>query len=178
MIWDGEMNTHTTASLVTNDVYLEIQRFHNRESALLDACQYAQWQALLTDDICYRVMARINRNLADGHHDYVFIDEDAVSMKARIDQVSNPKLTHAENPASLTRRFVSGLQASLGDTADQFVATTSILVYRNRPGLAEEGFYVGARRDVLQRIGATLRIARREVQLDHVVLHGAVSTLF
>jgi 3-phenylpropionate/cinnamic acid dioxygenase small subunit len=77
-----------------------------------------------------------------------------------------------------TRRFVSGLQASRGDAADQFVATTSILVYRNRPGLAEEGFYVGARRDVLQRIGATLRIARREVQLDHVVLHAPSAPCF
>jgi 3-phenylpropionate/cinnamic acid dioxygenase small subunit len=172
------MNTNTTASPVSDAVYLEIQRFQHRESALLDACHYGQWLELLTADICYRVSARINRNAADGPLDYVVIDEDAVGMKARIDQVSNPKLTHAENPASLTRRFVSGLQATVGDTADQFVATSSILVYRNRPGLAEEGIYVGARRDVLQRVGATLRIARREVQLDHVVLHGAISTLF
>jgi 3-phenylpropionate/cinnamic acid dioxygenase small subunit len=171
------MSGNRTDGFVSDEIYMEIQRFLNRETVLLDRREFQQWFALMTDDIRYRVMAHVNRDAQSARLDYAFIDEDPVSLQARVTQVSNPKLTHAENPPSLTRRFISSVEARAGETADEFLVTSSILVYRNRPG-REEGFYVGERRDVLRRVDGSLRIARRDVHLDHAVLRGAVSTLF
>jgi hypothetical protein len=45
--------------------------------------------------------------------------------------------------------------------------------------MPEGRIYVAARHDVLRRIDGALRIARRDVRLDHPILYdGVVSTLF
>jgi 3-phenylpropionate/cinnamic acid dioxygenase small subunit len=171
------MTEDNTKNSVSDADFIAIQRFQSHEAALLDQRRFREWHALLTDDVTYRVSAQVVRDSAAGNLEFAFIDEDAVAFKARVDQVSNPKLTHAENPPSLTRRFVSGLQASYGE-AGEFHAKSSILIYRSRPSLHQEGFYVGERRDLIRRTEGGLRIARREVRLDQALLDGAVSILF
>jgi 3-phenylpropionate/cinnamic acid dioxygenase small subunit len=171
------MAEHMTETLVSQQLYIEVQRFLNQEAGLLDHHKYREWFSLLTDDATYRVFARVNVDAGASEVGYAFVDETHASLRARVEQISNPKLTHAENPASLTRRFISGIEV-LHDGADQFVATSNILIYRNRPSLQEEGFYAGDRRDVLRRVDGALRIASRDVRLDQVMIRGAVSTLF
>lgn len=171
------MSGHSIGPYAEDQIYLKVQRFLNREAMLLDDRRYKDWFALTTDDIHYRVLAQVSRDVLAGELDFAFIDENAVGLRARVDQISTPKLTHAENPPSLTRRFVSGLEVWHGEPADELIARSSILVYRNRPG-SEEGVYSGERRDVLRIGDRDLRLARREVKLDHVLLHGPVSTLF
>src|SRR3974390_1942394 len=92
---------------VDDSTYLAIQRFLYRETALLDRHDYGGWLALTTDDIRYLVHAKGGRGADADAVDYAIIDEDLVGLKARIDQISNPKLTRAENPPSLTRRVLS-----------------------------------------------------------------------
>jgi 3-phenylpropionate/cinnamic acid dioxygenase small subunit len=89
--------------------YIEIQRFLYREAALLDRRDYAGWLALLTDDITYRVAQQVARAAPEGGLDYAIVDEDADNLKARVVQLADPKLTHAENPPSFIRRFVSNM---------------------------------------------------------------------
>ena len=86
---------------------------------LLDRREYQQWLALLTDDVIYRVFARVTREAQATSLDYAIIDEDATSLKMRVDQISNPRLTRAENPPAFTRRFVSNFEANF-ETPDQF----------------------------------------------------------
>lgn len=171
------MSGERIGAVVSDQVYIEVQRFLNREAALLDCREYQAWFALTTQDVRYVVMAQVSREAQLGGLDFALIDEDTVSLRARVNQISNPKLTHAENPPSLTRRFISSLEAWEGESAGEFVARSSILVYRNRPG-SEDGFYVGERRDVLRKVDGSLRLASRELRLDQVLLHGPVSTLF
>ena len=163
---------------VDHDTYFEIQRFLIEEAALLDGRHYEQWLALLTNDIRYQVCAQLNRDAGATPVEYEIIDEEAGRLKARVAQIANPRLTHAENPPSLIRRFVSNLLPAPGDAAGELRATSSLLIFRTRPDLPDGGLYSGIRRDVLRRIDGRLRLARRRVVLDQSILSGTVSTIF
>lgn len=163
---------------VGNDTFIEIQRFLFREAALLDNRQYADWLGLLDPHIHYRVTARVARDAGTNEVDYSIIEENMIGLKSRIDQISNPRLTRAENPPSLARRFVSNVEAFPGEAQGEFAATSYILAYRSRRNLPEGGFYIAERHDVLRQSGADWRLARRLVRLDQLtLLNGALSAI-
>ena len=168
----GDRAGDAAGDAVDDGEFLEIQRFLHREAALLDRRAYAEWFGLLTDDVRYVVAAQVSRPAEDGAMDNAIVDEDAASLKLRVDQIADPKLTRAENPPSLARRFVSNLRASYAAPPDSFVAETNLLVYRSRATLPDGGLYAGERRDVLRRVDGGLRIAQRRVRLDQTTLHG------
>lgn len=172
-----DMAANCGAAEVSDAIYLSIQRFLHLEAELLDRRDYRHWLSLLTDDVTYRVSAQVNRDAQAGPLTYAIIDEDARRLKARVEQIADAKLTHAENPPTLTRRFVSNLRAA--DTGrDEYLAVSNILIYRARPDMHDGALYAGERTDTLRRLNGALRIARRDVQLDQSLLHGSVSTLF
>ena len=163
---------------VSDAAFLEVQRFLNREAALLDRRDYMAWFDLLTEDVKYVVTARVSRPAESGPIDYAIIDEDAEALRLRILQIGDPRLTRAENPATLTRRFVSNFEVGVAATPDDYVAHNNLLVYRQRGTAPDGDFYAGQRRDVLRRDGASLRIADRLVRLDHNVLFdGSLSVI-
>lgn len=158
--------------------YVEIQRFLFREAYLLDKHDYGAWLALTTPDIHYCIKAAVARDAGASRVDYAIVDEDAVALKARIDQISNPRLTRAENPPSMTRRVVSNIEAYRSEAAEEFVVRSYLLAYRSRPSAPEGGYYVAEREDLLRSIDGEYRLARRLVRLDHTVLFdGSLSTL-
>ncbi len=110
---------------------------------------------------------------------YAIIDENLAGLKSRIDQISNPRLTRAENPPSLTRRVVSNIDACHSEKPDEFSVISYLLAYRSRPSAPEGGFYVAVRQDTLRRgSDSGWRLAKRNVELDHtMLLDGALSTL-
>jgi 3-phenylpropionate/cinnamic acid dioxygenase small subunit len=167
-----------TAGEIGVETCFAIQRFLFVEAQLLDRRDYRQWLSLLTDDVTYRVLAYVNRDAEAGPLAYAVIDEQALRLKARVEQILDGKLTHAENPPTLTRRFVSNVLVAAGERADEFLVTSNLLVYRTRPNISEGAFYAAERTDILRRLDGALRIARREVRLDQSVLHGSMSTLF
>lgn len=163
---------------VNNDMFVDVQRFLYREAALLDRREYLKWFALTTPDIRYLVTAATARDAGAAAVETAIIDADAVALKARIDQISNPKLTRAENPPSMMRRAVTNIEACHTDLPGELIVTSYLLAYRSRPHAPEGGFYVAAREDALRQEGAEWRLARRTVRLDHLLLFdGAVSTL-
>jgi len=163
---------------VGNDTFVEIQRFLFREAALLDNRQYADWLGLLDEDIHYRVTARVVRYAGTDAVDYSIVEENIVGLKSRIDQISNPRLTRAENPPSLARRFVSNIEAYPGAAHGEFATTSYILAYRSRHNVPKGGFYIAERQDVLRRNGLEWRLARRLVRLDQsTLLDGALSMI-
>jgi 3-phenylpropionate/cinnamic acid dioxygenase small subunit len=170
--------TNTNTHDVDGVIYVEIQRFLFREAALLDSKDYAGWFALLTEDIHYRVTAQVSRDAGSSPVNYDIVDEHSVGLKSRIDQISNPRLTRAENPPSLMRRFVSNIEARVDETENIFSVTSYLLAYRSRPSTPEGGFYVAERHDVLRKLGSDWRLARRLVRLDQFVLFdGSLSAL-
>ncbi len=168
----------TQSRAVDNNLYIDIQRFLFREAALLDRRDYAAWISLFTGDLQYCVKVALSRDAGSTAVDYAIVDENAEALKSRIDQISNPKLTRAENPPSLTRRVVSNIEAFHRQTPDEFDVVSSLLAYRNRPNVPEGGFYVARREDLIRRIGSEWRLAKRCVRLDQtMIFDGALSTL-
>jgi 3-phenylpropionate/cinnamic acid dioxygenase small subunit len=56
-----------------------------------------------------------------------------------------------------------------GETASELKVYSNYVVYRSRAE-TEQDFYVGAREDLLRRVGETWKIARRTIILDQNVL--------
>src|SRR5215475_12534052 len=122
---------------ISNETFVEIQRFLFQEAALLDHRQYTDWLRLLDEDIHYRVTARVVRDAGADEIDYAIIEEYLVGLKSRIDQISNPRLTRAENPPSLTRRFVSNIEAYPAAAPGEFTTVSYVLAYRARRNAPE-----------------------------------------
>jgi 3-phenylpropionate/cinnamic acid dioxygenase small subunit len=165
-------------TVVDNGLFVDIQRFLFREAFLLDQRDYGAWLALITEDIHYRVTAAVARDAGAAQVEYAIIDERWPGLKSRIDQISNPRLTRAENPPSLTRRVVSNIEGFHTEVPNEILVTSYLLAYRSRPSVPEGGFYVAVRRDRLRRNDTDWLLAVRNVQLDHTTLFdGAISTL-
>jgi len=165
-------------SAVDDGLFIEIQRFLFREAALLDRREYVAWLSFATQDIRYRVTAAVARDAGVATVDYDIIDENLTGLKSRIDQISNPRLTRAENPPSMTRRVVSNVEAYHTEKQGEFSVVSYLLAYRSRPSAPQGGFYVAVRHDTLRKSDADWRLASRNVQLDQIMLYdGALSTL-
>lgn len=173
------MNDLPVRAAASLEEHHEVSQFAFREAALLDRRRYLEWLALVTDDIVYRASVQAVRDAAAGNLEVLIIDEDITQLKLRVEQIATPKLTHAENPATLTRRFVTNMQVFRGGGPGEYVAEASLLIYLNRPGVPDGMVYAGERQDVLRRVDGAFRLARRHVRLDHAVMYGGpVSTLF
>ncbi len=172
------MTTDSAAAPVSVEAYYQVQRFLVREAGLLDRHDYPAWLALLAEDIHYRVTARVVREAGAGERDYDIIDETRSGLTSRVEQISSPRLTRAENPPSFTRRLVTNIDAVASERSGEIVASSSILVYRGRPDLPRGGFYIGERSDVLRSVDGEWRLARRLVRLDqNILFDGALSVL-
>jgi len=166
------------ARAVDDALFIEIQRFLYREAGLLDRRDYGGWLALVASDIRYCVTVGVARNADAKPVSYAIVDEDLTGLKSRIDQISNPRLTRAENPPSMTRRVVSNIEAYHSHKQDEFDVVSYLLAYRNRPSAPEGGFYVAMRHDTLRRGSSGWQLASRSAHLDQtMIVDGALSTL-
>jgi 3-phenylpropionate/cinnamic acid dioxygenase small subunit len=161
-----------------HEVYVEIQQFLCREADILDDCEYDAWLALMTEDVTYRVTARVIREAGAPRVTYDLVNVDAAGLTRRVRQISNPKLTHAENPPSFTRRYITNLQAVSSAVAGEFGVTTNILIYRQRLESPAGVLYAGKRHDLLRQTAAGFRIAARHVVLDQAAFPGSVTVMF
>lgn len=107
------MNTGMhNAGPVSHEMLGRIERFLYEDAALLDRRDYAGWWKTLDDDIQYEVFAAVNRDASIGSLEFSLTSERAVELRQRVDQISTPRLTHAENPPSITRRLVANVMAN------------------------------------------------------------------
>lgn len=168
----------TVSAMVSDDIHASVNRFLCLEGSLLDRRMYLEWLELCTEDVTYSVTMQVHKDAATPPADHAIIDEDSEALRARIQQIATPRLTHAENPATLARRFFSGLRIEGQAESDEVVAWSNVMVFRTRPDITEGALYVGERSDTLRRYAGEWRLARRFVRLDHTVLRGAVSIIF
>ena len=172
------MTDPAPGAAVDDAAYVEAQRFLHHEAAMLDRRSYDDWLALLSKDIRYIVMARVARRAEAEPVDVAIVDETLPSLTMRVHQLADPRLSHAENPPSLARRFLSNFHVQAAAAPEAYVVWANLLVWRSRGTIPEGGFYVGERRDVLRRTDSGLALAHREVRLDHTVLpDGALCTI-
>ena len=164
---------------VTDHLLLDrITRFLYEDAAMLDARDYASWWKTLSDEIQYRVTAKVLRDASLGNLEMAVIDETPAQLKQRVEQISTPRLTHAENPPSTTRRFVTNVMARHGSSPGEFQVSSNLLVYLTTANAIEGSVYSGRREDILREAGDEFRLTSRIVQLDQEVMFGAISILF
>jgi 3-phenylpropionate/cinnamic acid dioxygenase small subunit len=160
-------------SRVAEPQYADIREFLFSEAELLDERHYDKWFALLAPEIEYRVVARVVRGASAEPREFLILDDRQIDIKTRIDQVSNPKLTYAENPAPSTRRFVTNVRATTNPASDMFKVSSYIFLYRKDAWVSEPYLISAARRDLLRSVGGELRLVKRSVSLDQSVITSA-----
>jgi 3-phenylpropionate/cinnamic acid dioxygenase small subunit len=172
----------------------DIERFLYREARLLDERRFHEWLELLTDDIRYWMGTRSNRyprsskaiaildpsryveEDVTGDDELAILDETKDTLKARVARLDTG-MAWAEDPPSRTRHFISNVDVEPGDSAAEFKVHANFIVYRSRAE-TEEDFYVGARQDLLRRVGGDWKIARRRLILDQNVLTAKNVSIF
>ncbi len=161
--------------------YREIVEFLYDEADLLDARRYKEWLLSHTENIRYRM---IYPNMEEGRSAPSYaktsplFDEDAHSLRIRVQQLSEPALTTAENPPTVTRRFVTNIRVRASDVEQQFQVASHVLVCRFRFTQPQPVFLSARREDVIERQGAGLRIAERTIRLDETVVQGTNLSFF
>jgi 3-phenylpropionate/cinnamic acid dioxygenase small subunit len=180
--------------MLRDEIFREVEQFLYREARLLDERRFHEWLELLTDDIRYWMGGRSNRyprsskaiailnperyvedDLAK-EDELAILDEDNTTLRARVARLDTG-MAWAEDPPSRTRHLISNIELEPGDTGSELNVYSNFMVYRSRAE-TEQDFYVGARQDLLRRVDASWKIARRKIILDQNVLTAKNVSIF
>ncbi|HVA08199.1 MAG TPA: 3-phenylpropionate/cinnamic acid dioxygenase subunit beta [Acidimicrobiales bacterium] len=161
------------AALVDATTHYEISCFLSNEAALLDAGHYSSWMSLLTEDIRYRMPISVTVARGDAGAEALggmaHFDEDYYSLDKRVARLQGDH-AWAEDPRSRTRRFITNQRGFVGSTEDEYIAYSYLLVFRSRLDVRPPEWVSAQRRDVLRKVGTSLRLARRDITIDEAVL--------
>jgi len=160
----------------------EVEQFLYHEAALLDDRRFADWFALIADDIHYWMPIRrtvtvdnLNREYTD-REGMAYFDDDKADLRMRAEKLQTSS-AWAENPPSRTRHLVSNVRI-LDVKGDEIALEAAIHVYRSRLNDKIDQ-WIGKRRDRLRRVDGGFRIFERHIFLDQtVVLSTNFSSLF
>lgn len=171
MIDPGVLATFQPAGPVPLELRIAVQDFMIEEAELLDSRRFEEWLALFTDDVEYRVPVRITRRLGnpDVVEDIFHFDENKMSLGLRVRRLAT-NVAWAEDPPSLTRRFVTNMKVSWGENSGELTVRSYLLLYRSRGDRGTHDLLSGEREDMLRLETDRLRIARRRVVLDQATL--------
>jgi len=160
-----------------------IEDFLYFEAELLDDRKLRDWLDLLTDDIRYWMPIRhntlerpddVSEELAKPGEGFYFND-DKKSLTIRVERVYL-KNAWAEMPPSRTRHLISNVRIKKDD-GSEIEVHSNFLVYRTRME-TDQDIFVGTRQDILRRIGAGFKIAKRTIILDQAVLSAKNISVF
>ena len=168
---------------MASDLRQRVEDFYYLEAELLDERKLREWFILLADDIRYWMPIRhnplerpenISEELSKPGESYYF-DDDIKSLKIRVERAYS-KIAWAEVPPSRTRHLITNVRIKKDD-GNEIAAHSNFLVYRTRME-SDKDLFVGARQDILRRVGDTFQIARRTIILDQAVLDAKNISVF
>ncbi|WP_047865316.1 aromatic-ring-hydroxylating dioxygenase subunit beta [Rubrobacter aplysinae] len=154
------------------ETYWEVYEFLMREAELLDGHHEREWVELCTDDVVYRMPVRETRERGAGegfNGQMYYFDETRGSLELRVRRLET-EYAWAEDPPSRTRHFVTNIRVSSADAEEELAVRSNLLLYRSQGTELHQDLISAERRDVLRRSEEGLRLARREILLDHSVL--------
>ena len=152
--------------------YREASEFLMREAEFLDNRQFAEWLALLTEDIFYNMPIRVTRDKDEQSNDLTegaWLSENRKSLEMRIKRIT-AKGSLSENPPSRTRHFVSNVRVESGSQENEIEVNSNLLLYRTRGDSTHYDLFSAERKDVLRRVNGSWKLARRDILLDQSVL--------
>jgi 3-phenylpropionate/cinnamic acid dioxygenase small subunit len=171
----GRAGARSRVPSMDSDLRHKIEDFFYLEAELLDERRLREWLDLFTDDVHYWMPIRHNpldrpkdldEELSKPGETYYFNDNKE-TLRIRVERVYS-KTAWAEMPPSRTRHLISNIRIKKDDGVEIEVRS-NFMVYRTRME-KDEDLFVGTRTDILRRVDAELKIARRTILLDQAVL--------
>lgn len=143
------------------------ERFVIMEARLADESRYAEWEALVTDDMHYWVP----RGPASGDpaEQLSYINDNRARLRTRIAQLQTGK-RHAQTPVSPMRRLVSNIEIlegkQLRDNGDELVAGSNFVLYELAVQATHElRIWPGRATHRLRLVDGELQMAAKWVEL-------------
>jgi PAH dioxygenase small subunit len=154
------------------ETWLEVNQLLIAEAELLDDRRFEEWLELMTEDVEYTAPVRVTRrNPAPDVVDAALLfDENLASLTLRVKRLRTD-VAWAEDPPSLTRRFVSNVRVAPADTGeDELAVKSNLLLFRSRGDRGQHDLLSSQREDVWRRVDGALRLARRRILFDQASL--------
>lgn len=144
----------------------EVEQFLYREARLLDAENYEQWLAMLSDDIHYWMPSIQNRYRRDktqayGEKSVALYDEDMKSLRLRIRRF-NTGVAWPEDPPTRHCHVITNIEVELTGNPDEYRVYSAFVNHRSRTE-QDEDWMMGRREDLLCRVDGVLKLARRKI---------------
>jgi 3-phenylpropionate/cinnamic acid dioxygenase small subunit len=157
---------------VVAEQFFDVMQFLYLEAALLDTQRYDEWLALLHEDIRYRMPVTVTTvvgQLSLTQSGLCHFDENHHSLSKRVERLLGE---HAwtENPPSRTRRFVSNICVAPGESDDQLLCASYLLLFRSRLDVRPPEWVSALRNDVLARVQGAWQLQKRDIEIDESVL--------
>jgi len=158
---------------LTDPRYAEIVSFLYHEAELIDNAHFEEWLGLLTEDIEYRMPARLNVRKRDdpgfSKTTDIFADNLA-SLTVRIHRLRT-SFAWSEDPPSRTRHLITNIRVGETESDTEFTVLSNFLLYRTRAEQTTADLFAGERRDRLRLTGGAWRLARRLILLDQTIVN-------
>lgn len=164
----------------SDSIYGEINDFLIDEAALLDDDLHQEWLELLADDIAYKMPVRKTLYRRDGRgfdKASFHFNDNKMSLSIRVKRSVVIPSAFDRDPAPRIRRLVTNLVVRQSGE-NEYEATSSILLLRNRFNDPTYDILSGRREDLIRRTDAGLRLARRTVLLDQAALGASYLNVF
>lgn len=160
-------------TLLPVEQHLALTQALYREARLLDEERYADWLALLADDVRYRLPLSSRRFRADRSAalavgpGYVF-DDDKARLGLRVQRLESG-LVWAEDPRNAVRRIVSNVEIYRADTDGEARVHSVVEIHRSRIDAQQRRLTAG-RTDRWRLEQGQWRLVQRDIAFDHPVV--------
>lgn len=153
-------------------LHYECMQFYNREAELLDARKLDEWLEMLTEDVTYKMPVRVTRDrtseLPEFSNRAFSFSDNRNTLEARVERF-NSEFAWSEEPPSRVRHFVSNVRVT-GRDGDEISVKCNLLVHRSQGDTPDSVYMSGERNDTLRRVDGELKLATRQILVDHTIL--------
>ncbi|KAI5913319.1 MULTISPECIES: aromatic-ring-hydroxylating dioxygenase subunit beta [Rhodocyclales] len=157
-----------------SDTYNEVLDFLYDEAEMLDNLRLGEWAELLTKDLEYNAPLRHTRSTSQFDQTYSrnvqHLHENYGSMLMRVKRITDTKSAWGEDPPSRIKRLVTNVRVYRIDDSDDLKVESYLLLTRSRFDFDYFDLIPCVRHDILRREDGALKLARREILLDQVVI--------
>lgn len=142
----------------------EVEDFLSLEARLADESRYAEWEALVTDDVHYWVPTSAAET--DPSARLAYVNDNRSRLATRIRQLSTG-LRHAQTPPSAMRRIVSNVEIlAVDERAGEITVGSNFVLHEYaRQATNEIRIWAGRATHRLRRVDGRLRMAAKRVDL-------------
>lgn len=142
------------------------------EAYLLDAQNYDEWLALITEDIHYYMPVRVTTAVGTGYDTapgMAHFDENKYSLSRRVARFATE---HAwtEDPPSRLRHYITNVRTFATPQDDELIVESAELLFRSRGDIREPSLVSAGREDLLRQEDGVWKLARRHIAVDESVI--------